>query len=405
MLIKCKECELQVSDKAISCPHCGYPINSKITHVRTKKRMRLPNGFGQITEIKNQNLRNRYRAMITVGKTETGKPICKLLKPNSYFPTYNDAYNALMEYHKNPYDIDKCMIMSELYEKWSEEYFKTLSSDASIRTIKSAWSYCGSIYNMNVADVRVRHVKGCIDNGSILKNGKQIVASACTKSRIKSVLNLMLDYAVEYELVDKNYARLFNISESIIKESETVKQKHIPFTELEMNKLWNEVINMKYVDVLLIQCYTGLRPRELGLIKLKDVDLNNWTITGGIKTEAGTNRVIPIHKRIQPLIVRKVNEARLLNSEYLINCTDSTDLFMSYDKYNKRFLKIVDKLQLDKNHRSHDGRIHFVTMAKHYEVDEYAIKYIIGHAINDLTERVYTHRTIEWLTSEINKIV
>ena len=44
-------------------------------------------------------------------------------------------------------------------------------------------------------------------------------------------------------------------------------------------------------------------------------------------------------------------------------------------------------------------------MAKHYEVDEYAIKYIIGHAINDLTERVYTHRTIEWLTSEINKIV
>lgn len=215
----------------------------------------------------------------------------------------------------------------------------------------------------------------------------------------------MLDYAVEYELVDKNYARLFNISESIIKESETVKQKHIPFTELEMNKLWNEVINIKYVDVLLIQCYTGLRPRELGLIKLKDVDLNNWTITGGIKTEAGTNRVIPIHKRIQPLIVRKVNEARLLNSEYLINCIDSTDLFMSYDKYNKRFLKIVDKLQLDKNHRSHDGRIHFVTMAKHYEVDEYAIKYIIGHAINDLTERVYTHRTIEWLTSEINKIV
>ena len=107
MLIKCKECELQVSDKAISCPHCGYPINSKITPVRTKKRMRLPNGFGQITEIKNQNLRNRYRAMITVGKTETGKPICKLLKPNSYFPTYNDAYNALMEYHKNPYDINK----------------------------------------------------------------------------------------------------------------------------------------------------------------------------------------------------------------------------------------------------------------------------------------------------------
>lgn len=26
MLIKCHECELQVSDKALSCPHCGYPL-------------------------------------------------------------------------------------------------------------------------------------------------------------------------------------------------------------------------------------------------------------------------------------------------------------------------------------------------------------------------------------------
>lgn len=29
MLIKCPECNLQVSDHAIACPHCGYPINTK----------------------------------------------------------------------------------------------------------------------------------------------------------------------------------------------------------------------------------------------------------------------------------------------------------------------------------------------------------------------------------------
>ncbi|MEQ2827819.1 MAG: zinc-ribbon domain-containing protein [Anaerobutyricum hallii] len=26
-LIKCPECELQVSDKALSCPHCGFPLH------------------------------------------------------------------------------------------------------------------------------------------------------------------------------------------------------------------------------------------------------------------------------------------------------------------------------------------------------------------------------------------
>lgn len=26
MIINCPECELQVSDKAYSCPHCGFPL-------------------------------------------------------------------------------------------------------------------------------------------------------------------------------------------------------------------------------------------------------------------------------------------------------------------------------------------------------------------------------------------
>ena len=26
MLTKCPECDLQVSDKAYTCPHCGYPL-------------------------------------------------------------------------------------------------------------------------------------------------------------------------------------------------------------------------------------------------------------------------------------------------------------------------------------------------------------------------------------------
>ena len=120
MLIKCPECELQVSDKAISCPHCGFPLqpNIKPRKPRNKnnKRRRLPNGFGQISEIKNRNLRNPFRAMISVGKDSNGRPICKPLKPESYFPTYNDAYAALVEYNKNPYDLEPSITMKELYE-------------------------------------------------------------------------------------------------------------------------------------------------------------------------------------------------------------------------------------------------------------------------------------------------
>ena len=43
-------------------------------------------------------------------------------------------------------------------------------------------------------------------------------------------------------------------------------------------------------------------------------------------------------------------------------------------------------------------------LAKKYKVDEYAIKYIIGHAISDLTEKTYTEHEVSWLIEEIQKI-
>lgn len=411
MLIKCPECELQVSDKASSCPHCGYPLRTDTSQVKprkTNKRRRLPNGFGQISEIKGRNLRKPFRALVTVGKTSTGRPICKPLKPESYFSTYNDAYAALVEYNKNPYDLDPSITVKELYDRWTKEYFKTLKSDSSSRTITAAWAYCSSLYDMRASDVRARHIKGCMDDGVAIIRGKEKRPTAGIKSRIKSMFNIMFDYALEYEIVDRNYARTFNISSDILKEKEEVKRGHIPFKDEEMQILWDHVDDVQYVDVILIQCYSGWRPQELGLLRLENINFDEWIFSGGMKTEAGTDRVVPIHSRIRHLVEKKYDEAKSLGSEYLINCTDtathrSSNMF-TYDKYQKRFIKVRDLLKLNPQHRAHDGRMHFVTAAKKYGVDEYAIKYIVGHAINDITEKVYTKRNVDWLKSEMEKI-
>lgn len=410
MIIKCIECGLQVSDKAILCPHCGFPMqpNAVGKYTRKKKgRPKLPNGFGQISEIKNRNLRNRFRVMVTVGKTSEGKPISKLLKPNAYFKTYNEAYEALVEYNKNPYDLNTSSItMTELYEKWSKEYLKTVAT-SNVRSIQSAWNYCSVLYEMRVADVRAKHLKKCIDGASREEKGKIIQASANTKSRIKSMFNLMFDYANENDLVEKNYARTFNVSDKILKEVEEVKRGHISFTDKEMEILWKNVDKIPYVDVILIQCYSGWRPQELGLIELNRVDLNNWVFAGGMKTDAGMNRLVPIHSKIRPLIKKRYEEAININSKYLINCTDSqrkNDIKMTYDKYRHRFRSIRDKLNLNPEHRAHDPRKQFITMAKRYNLDEYAIKYIAGHRISDITEKIYTDRTVQWLKDEMEKI-
>lgn len=406
---KCPECELPVSDKATACPHCGYPMKPSEKQKKPRKsnkRRRLPNGFGQISEIKNRNLRNPFRAMVTVGKTPDGKPICKPLKPESYFATYNDAYAALVEYNKNPYDLEPSITMQELYDKWLPEYEKTVKST---KSATSAWAYCSGVYKMRVMDIRARHVKGCMEEGVAVIRGKEQHPTATMKNQIKSLFNLMLDYALEYELVDRNYSRTFNLTEETVKEIQSVKKEHIAFADEEMDLLWANITNKRGIDILLIQCYSGWRPQELGLLELKDVDLENWTFQGGMKTDASENRIVPIHSRIQDLVLQKYQEAEALGSPYLLNWADTNNrnrknLKLTYARYQKAFERIRDELKLNPNHRPHDGRTHFVTMAKRYGVDEYAIKYMVGHKISDITEKVYTRREFAWLREEIEKI-
>ena len=77
---------------------------------------------------------------------------------------------------------------------------------------------------------------------------------------------------------------------------------------------------------------------------------------------------------------------------------------MSYDKYNYRFEKTMEILNINTAHRPHDPRVTFVTMGKKAGVDEYALKEMVGHSIQDITESTYTVRDVEWLRSDLEKI-
>ena len=57
--------------------------------------------------------------------------------------------------------------------------------------------------------------------------------------------------------------------------------------------MWKN-IEINYVDLILIQCYTGFRPQELGYIELKNVDLEKGLIVGANKN----NRIYPEAKHI-----------------------------------------------------------------------------------------------------------
>ena len=413
MLMLCPECNMQVSDKAFACPHCGYIIapEKAPTPKRKPKHRRLPNGFGQISEVKGRNLRKPFRAMVTVGVTNEGRPICKPLRPVGYFETYNDAYEALIKFNRHPFDLASTTTMQELYEQWIETK-KGKVNGSTLARYRSAWAYSASIHNRLVRDVRISDMRYCIEGGSVMHGGKECHPENNVKNSMKTLYNLLFDYAVSLELVDKNYARMFTIESGYVPRPDC----HIAYTEDELKTLWANLDCHPIIDMILIQCYSGWRPGELCDLKMADINMEEGIMIGGLKTKAGINRTVPIHPRIYSLVKARYDKALEAGSPYLFfairqrgyskhDTHKGETRKMSYASFQVQLTtEVIPLLSLNPAHKGHDGRKTFVTMAKKAKMDEYAIKRIVGHRISDLTERVYTERSVDWLKEEMEKI-
>lgn len=351
--------------------------------------MRYPNGYGSVSKMSGKR-RNPWRVRITTGwevNPETGKKK-QITKAIGYYPTKKEAMAALGAYNTDPWDLDgRSMTLAEVYNEWSREYFQTITPSA-VRTVASAFRHAEPIHHMNMRDIKVKHLEEVINNADV---------GQATKARMKSVFNLIYKYALRHEIVDKDYASL---CKPIKRDSPKIDR--IPFSNAEIGELWASV-GIPFADMILIGIYTGFRPGELSVLQIEDLDFEQMTIKGGSKTEAGRDRLVPIHPLIVDLIRNRYAEAQSINSAYLFNdLALESNKHLNYDKYRRRFEKVLKRLKMA--HTMHDTRHTFITLAKQAGMDEYILKLIVGHAIRDVTEKVYTHRTIEEMHTEIRKI-
>lgn len=368
-------------------------------------------GEGTITFDKR---RKRYRARVTVGwefDEETGrtKQIVKTLGSN--YKTKGEASAALAEYLKNPFDIkNKDITFSQLYEMWFDDFIKEHESHK--YRIKAAYKYCSLLYDKRFRDITILDMKNCINNGTRIVDrgkykGESKTASPTTKESMKYLFNHLYSYALEARIVDRNYAKEFTLDKKVFKEKEEKRKEKTPFTNEELDKLWKSIEFVPFADMIVYACYSGWRPSELVQLKVEDVDFENGFIKGGIKTSAGKNRLVPIHPLVMGIVKKYYEQAISVNSQYLFNdVTKKKGIGLSYDQYLSRFNKVINTLQLGNEFTPHCTRHTFVSKAKSKDVrmDEYILKLIVGHDINDITEHVYTHRELDELKEEMNKI-
>ena len=370
-------------------------------------------GEGSVTYDKR---RKRYRARVTIGwetNEETGrtKQIVKTLGSN--YKTKGEATSALAEYLKNPYDLNnKDITFEQLYKKWFDEYIDTGEHESIKYRVKAAYRYCSLIYNKKFREITIIDMKDCIYKGTATcvrgkYKGEQRLASPQSKEIIKYLFNHIYDYALEARIVERNYAREFTLDKKVFQEKEKNYKSKVPFSKEEIDKLWKSIEFVPFADMIVYACYSGWRPTELIKLKIKDVDLKNGFVKGGMKTSAGKNRLVPIHPLVSSIVEKYYKEAKSVGSDYLFNDVNNKfGIGLSYDQYLSRFNKVMNALHFRTEITPHYTRHTFITKAKSREVNmnEYVLKIIVGHDVGDLTEHVYTHRELNDLKEEMCKI-
>ena len=76
-----------------------------------------------------------------------------------------------------------------------------------------------------------------------------------------------------------------------------------------------------------------------------------------MKTDAGTNRTVSIHPKIQVLVNELHMEAASRGSSFLVYDTGShicSSSKMTYDKYQNRFKSTIKELGINQEYRAHD---------------------------------------------------
>ena len=217
------------------------------------------------------------------------------------------------------------------------------------------------------------------------ENGKRYE----TLNNIKIVCKMIFEYAIQNDLVEKDYASFIKLpprNERVINRS--------PFSDEDILTLWNT--DKEYIDTILILIYTGMRINELLKIKTKDVHLEKRYIVTGSKTQAGNNRIIPIAKPIENLIKKHYN----INNEYLLLYEGKQ---ISPNIYRT---KIWDPLmeKLNMTHLPHDCRHTFCSITDRGGMERLIQQKIIGHKASNITENIYIHKNLQDLVDAVDKI-
>lgn len=364
---------------------------------RKKKKPfnRLPNGFGSIKKLSG-NRRKPYQAL-TPSKNVNG--VVFPGEPLGYFEKWEEAYERLALYKANEEwklkkKAEKLYTYAEVYQMyWRDKFELSVKqfSESSKYSARAAFKNTAILHNRIFSELTREDLQNVINEMAAPTDPKKKKYKHASLEMVKNLYRGMYSYAIGEQIVS------VDVQANVIIPVADDDQKGVPFSPDELNKLYQNLDN-QIIQAAVIMCFSGWRITEF--LNL-EINLDDMTFFGGIKTEAGKNRTVPIHPDLLPLVRRYMENPFPYNKTTFRKKWDEELEKIGILYFTRTHGKKIETLK----HTSHDCRHTFSWMCDKSRIDPLAKRLMMGHRLGeDVTDNVYGHRTLDELRTEIKKI-
>ncbi len=310
------------------------------------------------------------------------------------FEKKSDARTALDDFIKHPTSKYN-YTLRQLYEDWKTIAFADIQHQT-VTNYTTCWDKVCQCTDPALADKMVRDIttadlRRVLDyytegGGAVKPLSKSYI------TKIKALFTQLYNYATSNNIVDRNYAAL-------VKLPKMQDAKARAFTDLEfavLEKGWSTVSGG---DACYVLCYTGWRVSEFCALTRFSYDPKEQVLRGGLKTDAGRDRIVPVHPKIRPIIERWY----AASTGVLYPRPDGT-------AYNKDTFKrqvwepCMEALGLPKDLTPHSARHTWGTKMSAAGVPAEDIQRIMGHADYSVTANTYINQDISTLKSSVERV-
>lgn len=346
--------------------------------------MRRANGTGSVTKLSG-NRRRPYVVKVS-HRDRYGFVVQKNL---GYYEKAADAQQALEEYNRAraagsaPAADKLSLTVGQVFEGWKEREYRKLKP-ASIASHNAAWNKRVSRFS----ERKIRDV-GLDDWQALLDEDEDAGLSQSSINNDALLMKALCAYAMERDIIGKDYTKYLDIP------SVGAKKKRDALNDIQIARLKELAQSgFPWADTALMLCYTGFRVSEFLSLTRFSYNAKEDTLQGGLKTDAGKNRIVPVHPVIAPYLRLWLSKG----GERIICGEDGGPV--SSQVYREKFGRVAEEIGIPEA-TPHWCRHTFATMLHNAGADPMTTKWLLGHSTSaDITAH-YTHHTVEILQEAI----